>query len=101
MNLPDDIVVKKHGGEYKIEYCAPVRICGSKTPDYHPPTKSHKAYADAFDEEKDEDEPEGYISKSVSTSTSTCNGKTTKTITKEYKFADGSSQSFSKTVTEG
>ena len=98
MNLGDDIKVKKEGSEYKIEYSAKTtKSSGSKKADHAAPAAKHKAPAAAHDG----DEPEGYISKSVSTQTKTWGKKSTKTTTTVYKFADGSSQTFTKTETHG
>lgn len=101
MNLGDDVKVKKDGNEYKIEYVASSsshKPSAPKKADHKAPAKKSSPSAEAT-ADGDEDEPVGYISKSVSTQTKTCGSKTTKTVTKVYKFADGSTQTFTTTET--
>jgi hypothetical protein len=69
------------------------------------PTPSHFTPSDftpvKFDEINMDDFPEGTVSISTQTNTTTINGKTTKTVTKTFTMADGSQKILQTTETSG
>ena len=83
MGIKGDYKIKLVDGKYKVEISS-----GYSTADSSPTLSSSS-----------DDEPSGYTHKSVETTTKTCGKKTTKTTTTTYKFKDGSSQTFTETVT--
>ena len=79
---PKDYTIKLINGKYQVQTCV------GKESSCSTPTSSSS-----------HQEPEGYISKSVSTKTVKCGKKTTVTTKTTYKFANGSSKTYTETIT--
>ena len=91
MNLGDDVKIKNIGGEYIFEYFGK-KYSPKSSSNNKAPSTNQKAPISALNQDNEEDEPAGYVSKNVSTKIQSINGKTTKITTKVYTFADGSIQ---------
>ena len=102
MGMGDNVTIKFEGGQYKIES----RVPTSKTVKSKCPMSSaggSSGLSDKFGgmDLEDDDEPSGYTHKSTQTTTTKKGSKTTKKIVTTYKFADGSSQTMTRTITSG
>ena len=86
MGVGKDVKIQFVDGTYKVSYMSKKATKEGK----HDKKK---------DKDVGDDEPTGYVKKSVHTKTCTSKGKTTKKVTTTYTFADGSTKVKTRTTT--